>query len=102
MTLFKLHVPLQGSTFNFAGLHLEDHQGDGLLPRSGLTASTLLGGSSSERETVGRLLATQIATAILTKNPEDNRALVLGLGLKNLSSDRNMFFEIIDLVLSCL
>ncbi len=92
---------MTGSSFNFAGLQM-DQEEDGLLPRSDLTASTILGGTIPERETLGRLLATQLATAILTRNPEENRTLVLGLGLKNANGDRQTFFDLIDLILRCL
>ncbi|KAI9882548.1 MAG: hypothetical protein M1823_005708 [Watsoniomyces obsoletus] len=109
-----VQVPLTGSSFNFAGLKFDQEgdngDGDGLLPRSDLTASTILGGTIAERQTFGRLLATQLASAILTRNPEENRTLVVGLGLKNVNvnvnvdgdNNRRMFFDLIDLVLSCL
>lgn len=83
-------------------MHLDNDDPNALLPRSDLTASTILGGTISERQTVGQLLGTQIGTAILTKDPDENRTLVLGLGLKNLNNDREAFFSIIDLVLQCL
>ena len=83
-------------------MHLENDDIDGLLPRSDLTAFTLLGNSVSERQTMGQLLATQVATAILTKSPEENRVLLLGLGLKHMHQDRQAFFGMIDLILDCL
>lgn len=51
---------------------------------------------------MGQLLATQIASAVATKNPHETRALVLGLGLGKVESDRDVFFQIIDLILKCL
>jgi proteasome assembly chaperone 3 len=73
-----------------------------LLPMPGLTATSILGGRAPEHETIGQLYATQIASAIATKNPNEKRLLVVGLGLDKLEADRDVFFAIIDLVLQCL
>ena len=67
-----------------------------------LTPKTLLGGSTSERETIGQLYATQIASTIATKNPQENRTLVLGLGLSKFEASRESFYDILDLVKQCL
>ena len=63
---------------------------------------TLLGGSTSERETLGQLYATQIASSILTRNPDERRTFLLGLGLRKMEPSREIFFDIIDLVQQCL
>lgn len=67
-----------------------------------LFPKTLLGGSTSERETIGQLYATQIASAVVTRNPEERRTMVIGLGLSNVKASREDFFDTIDLVLRCL
>jgi proteasome assembly chaperone 3 len=54
---------------------------------------------------LGHLYASQIANAITTKNPDENRTLVLGLGLGKdaaVEMDREAFFKIVDLVLQCI
>jgi proteasome assembly chaperone 3 len=48
---------------------------------SHFTATTILGGTLSSLDTLGHLLATQLASAIITKDAEEKRMLVLGLGL---------------------
>ena len=56
----------------------------------------------SDREAMGQLYASQIANAIVTKSPEESRSLLLGLGIAKLEIDREMFLQVIDLVLSVL
>jgi len=75
---------------------------DSLLPMAHLSPKTLLGGSTSERDTVGQLYATQIASAIVTRNPGERRTVLLGLGLSRLKADREVFYDTIDMVLECL
>lgn len=70
-----------------------------LLPRTDLTATTVLGGTIPERNTVGQLVATQIASAIATKNPDEKRLLVVGLGLEKAELDRSAFMDLLDLIL---
>lgn len=67
-----------------------------------LTASTILGATVPERDTVGHLLGTQIASAIATQNPEEKRLLVVGMGLEKAELDRTSFLEILELVLQCI
>ena len=78
-----------------------DHE-DSLLPASHFTPKSILGAGTSEREMMGQLYASQIASAIATKNPAETRLLVVGLGLKKTEADRDVFFAIIDLVLQCI
>lgn len=75
---------------------------DSLLPMPHLTPRTLLGGSTAERETTGQLYATQIASAIAMRNPQENRMVLLGLGLSKVEANREVFYDTMDLVLSCL
>lgn len=71
-------------------------EGSELLPLSNLTATTILGASGDERETTGQLFATQIASAITAKTPEEERLLVLGLGLKSKELERESFLKILE------
>lgn len=97
-----MQVQLEASASSLAGLQHLDGENDGLLPMSHLTSTTILGGTVPERQIVGQLLATQIASAITAKNPQETRTLVLGLGLQRAESDREAYYEMIDLVLRCL
>lgn len=67
-----------------------------------LTATSLLGGRAPGHETIGHLISRQIASAILTKTPNERRPLVVGLGLQSAEADRDVFFAVVDLVLQCL
>ncbi|KAJ5180232.1 hypothetical protein N7492_003442 [Penicillium capsulatum] len=98
-----LHVSMGSQNPGTDGLHTfsEDPE-DSLLPLSGLTATSILGGYAPGQDTVGQLLARQVATAIATKSPAEKRLLVVGLGLGNSGSDRDSFFAIVDLVLQCI
>lgn len=75
---------------------------DALLPSARFQPRTLLGAGGSDRETLGQLYASQIATAIATKTPDESRSLMLGLGLAKADIDRDVFLQIIDLVLRVL
>ncbi|EXJ72434.1 uncharacterized protein A1O5_04938 [Cladophialophora psammophila CBS 110553] len=75
---------------------------DALLPSTRFSPQTLLGAGSSGREAMGQLYASQIADAIVTKTPDESRALMLGLGLAKVELERDVFLQIIDLVLSVL
>lgn len=96
-------MSLDSSNPNFA-----DHQlplttdENRLLPMPHFTPKTLLGGSTSERETVGQLYATQIATAITMKNPQENRTILIGLGLSKFEANRQAFYDTMDLVMASL
>lgn len=69
----------------------------GLLPSTHLTPRTLLGGGGEDRETLGQLYAAQIASHLSMTSPDDRRILVLGLGLSKLDTEREAFFDLIDL-----
>ncbi len=51
---------------------------------------------------MGQLYATQIASSIVTRNPEEKRTVLIGFGLRDVKVDREVFFDIIDLVMGCL
>ncbi|KAI9864573.1 MAG: hypothetical protein M1813_003062 [Trichoglossum hirsutum] len=99
-----IHVPLESAYSAFADQALpSDDDGGGLLPMSHLTPTTVLGGTGPpERETLAQLYATQIASMIAVRNPEETRMLVLGLGLKKVDLERETFFDMMDLVGKCL
>ncbi|OTA91780.1 hypothetical protein M434DRAFT_396964 [Hypoxylon sp. CO27-5] len=69
-----------------------------LLPMSHLTPKTLLGGGGEERESLAQLYAVQIASHIARRNSDEQRTLVVGLGLKTLKPDREAFFDVIELI----
>lgn len=102
----QIHVPLvHSANANFADQHIAASSSDGedsLLPSTHLTPTTLLGGSTSERETIGQLYATQIASAIVMKDPQEQRTVVVGLGLIKFEANRDTFYDIIDMVMASL
>lgn len=71
---------------------------DDLLPITYLTPKTLMGGGGEQREAIGHLYATQIATLISTRNPEETRTLVVGIGLQNFDMAREAWFDILELI----
>lgn len=99
----QMQVSLGSATSGMADHFLPPNQDEhGLLPMSHLTAITLLGASTPERETVSQLYATQIASAIALKNPEESRPVLLGLGLEKVDISRERFFDLMELVTQCL
>ena len=68
------------------------------LPSIHLTAKTLLGSGSEERETLGQLYASQIGSFLSLQNSEEQRTLLLGLGLEKATSSREGFFDILELM----
>ena len=74
-----------------------------LLPRTDLTATTVLGGTKRDEEIVAQTLATTIASAVLMKRPGEERLLVLGVGVEGLGEmGRDGFEEVVGLVLGVL
>ncbi|ORY71570.1 uncharacterized protein BCR38DRAFT_329480 [Pseudomassariella vexata] len=69
-----------------------------LLPMAHLTPKTLFGGGGEERESFGQLNAVQIGSLIARKNPEEQRTLLVGLGLLKAKLDREAFFDLIELI----
>lgn len=72
--------------------------GAGLLPSNHLTPKTLLGAGGENRDTLGHLLAAQVASQLTLRNPEDRRTLLLGLGLLNVEFPREAYFDVVELV----
>lgn len=69
----------------------------GLLPSTHLTPKTLLGGGGDDRETLGQLYASQLASHLSLRSPDDRRTLVLGLGLAKIDTEREAFFDLLEL-----
>lgn len=67
-----------------------------------LTAVPTLGSADAARDTMGQLYARQIASAVLAKDPDERRMIVVGLGLAKVDLDRERFFAILELVLRCI
>lgn len=57
-----------------------------------------MGGGSEEREALGHLYASQIATVIATRDPEERRTVVVGLGLLKVDLEREAFFDMMELL----
>lgn len=100
----KITVPLLGDNPTQSDPYFQTNRSgeDALLPSARFSPRTLLGAGGTDREAMGQLYASQIASAITTKSPEESRSLVLGLGLAKVEMDRDVFLKIIDLVLSVL
>ena len=69
-----------------------------MLPFGHLTPKTLLGAGGDQRETVGHLYASQIASTILTKHPEETRTVLVGFGLEKVDLEREAFFDLLELI----
>jgi proteasome assembly chaperone 3 len=67
-----------------------------------LTATTILGGTIPELEVLGQTLATQIASAVKTRDSRETRMVVVGMGLEKSMSKREEFSELVGLVLNVL
>lgn len=67
-----------------------------------LTATTILGGTIPELDVLGQTLATQIASAVMTRDSRERRMVVVGMGLDKSMSGREEFGELMGLVLGVL
>jgi proteasome assembly chaperone 3 len=77
----------------------DDDPTSDLLPMHHLTATTILGGTVPELEILGQTLATQIASAIKTRDDRETRMIVFGMGLGKSMAQRQEFSDLISLVL---
>jgi proteasome assembly chaperone 3 len=77
----------------------DDEPASDLLPIHHLTATTILGGTIPELEILGQTVATQIASAIKTRDERETRLVVLGMGLDKSMASREEFSDLIGLVL---
>ncbi|KAI4694058.1 uncharacterized protein J4E92_006030 [Alternaria infectoria] len=100
-----VHVPLDISATDASmtsNAYLERDEEDpnsDLLPMHHLTATTILGGTMAELDTLGSTLATQIASAIKQRDDRETRMVVLGMGLDKSMIGREAFSELVGLVL---
>jgi proteasome assembly chaperone 3 len=69
-----------------------------MLPLGHLTPKTLLGAGGEQRETMGHLYSSQIASLIATRNPKETRTVVVGLGLQKVDMEREAFFDLLELI----
>jgi len=92
-----VQVPLSSASPTSFDTALPSDNSD-MLPLGHLTPKTLLGAGGEQRETVGHLYASQIASAIATRNPEDTRTVLVGLGLQKLDMEREAFFDLLELI----
>ncbi|EAT90790.1 hypothetical protein SNOG_01141 [Parastagonospora nodorum SN15] len=103
--LITVHVPLDiaatdaSVTSNAYLDREEDDPSSDLLPMHHLTATTILGGTVPGLEILGQTLATQIASAIKTRDERETRIVVLGMGLDKSMASRGEFGALIGLVL---
>ncbi|KAF2432150.1 hypothetical protein EJ08DRAFT_136069 [Tothia fuscella] len=103
-----IHVPLHNPLPEASSLDPSSHDLDPdlppstLLPQSHFTATTILGGTNAALDTLGQTLATQLASAIAGRNPDEGRMLVLGLGLDKDVPDGMDGEEFGELVGACL
>ncbi|KAH7165930.1 hypothetical protein EDB81DRAFT_942898 [Dactylonectria macrodidyma] len=91
-----IQVPLAGSSAGIVEMTLPS-MNKGLLPSTHLSPKTLLGGGGDDRETLGQLYASQLASHLSLRSPDDRRTLVLGMGLVKIDTDREAFFDLMEL-----
>jgi len=72
--------------------------GEDALPAAHISPKTLLGAGGDERETMGHLISSQIASLVLRKEPEETRTIVVGLGLLKVDLDRVAWFDLLELI----
>ncbi|KAL6691549.1 hypothetical protein THAR02_03120 [Trichoderma harzianum] len=96
-----IQVPMMGTTAGIVDMALPS-SGHGLLPATHLAPKTLLGGGGDDRETLGQLYASQIASHISLKSPEERRTLVFGFGLAKAEKEQETFFDLFELALKVL
>ncbi|KAL2144289.1 hypothetical protein VTI28DRAFT_9277 [Corynascus sepedonium] len=72
------------------------------LPSTHLTPRTLVGVGGEGRETLGHLYASQIASHLALRDPNEKRTLLLGLGLDKSEGGAEAFYDLLDLVLQVL
>ena len=105
MTLPGNHVPLATTStdpMNPGMFHNHDTHNE-LLPMTHLTATTVLGGTRGDDEVGGQTLATTVGSALLMKRPQEERMLVLGLGINRTGEmGKSEFDAVVGLILECL
>ncbi|KAF7186443.1 Mating-type protein a-1 [Pseudocercospora fuligena] len=101
-----VHVPLSLNSADPMNPGIQSSSSENsLLPMTHLTATTILGGTKAEDEVVGQTLATTIGSALLMRNPGEERLLVVGMGIDKAAENftgRAQFDEVVGLVLEVL
>lgn len=97
LTKIQIQVPLSSASPNSFDTALPSEVSD-MLPLGHLTPKTLLGAGGDQRETAGHLYASQIASTIATRNPEETRTIVVGFGLQKIDLEREAFFDMMELI----
>ncbi|KAN0102676.1 hypothetical protein V8E51_010989 [Hyaloscypha variabilis] len=92
-----IQVPLSSASPTTFDTALPSDNED-MLPLGHLTPKTLLGAGGEQRETLGHLYASQIASVIATRNPDETRTVVVGLGLQKVDMEREAFFDLLELL----
>lgn len=101
LTTSQIQVPMMGTTAGIVDMALPSSN-HGLLPSTHLAPKTLLGGGGDDRETLGQLYASQIASHISLRSPEERRTLVFGFGLAKVEKEQEAFFDLFELALKVL
>lgn len=97
----QIQVPMMGTSAGIVDMALPSGK-HGLLPSTHLAPKTLLGGGGDSRETLGQLYASQIASHISLRSPEERRTLVFGFGLAKAEKEQEAFFDLFELALKVL
>ncbi|OAF63208.2 hypothetical protein VC83_00374 [Pseudogymnoascus destructans] len=72
--------------------------GDDSLPAPHINPKILLGAGGEARETLGHLIASQIASLVLKREPEEARTILVGVGLLKVDLDRSAWFDLLELL----
>jgi proteasome assembly chaperone 3 len=103
-----VHVPLDINTTDnpFSSNTYSEEDSDlppsTLLPSHHLTATSILGGTVQDLDTLGQLLATQLTSAIMGRDSNEKRMVVVGMGLDKSMAKANNFSDVVGLALSVL
>ena len=104
----QVHVPLDiaatdaSMTSNAFLDRGEDDPPLDLLPMHHLTATTILGGTIPDLDVLGQTFATQIASAIKTRDERETRLVVVGLGLDKDMAGKQEFNQLVGIILDML
>jgi proteasome assembly chaperone 3 len=94
----QIQVPLTTASPTSFETALPAIPGTDTLPASHITPKTLLGGGGEDREAMGHMIASQIASMILTRDPEEQRTIIVGLGMSKARLEREGWFDLLELL----
>lgn len=57
-----------------------------------------MGAGGDERETMGQTISSQIASLITKRTPDEQRTIVVGIGLLKADLDRNAWFDLLEMI----